>query len=284
MSDDLKFLENLLTKRLRYVETIRENNFEEGIQRLLTDLYPDTAHFIFELLQNAEDAEATKVSFDLKKDILIFTHNGKRLFNNKDVESITGIGDSPKRNDVTQIGKFGIGFKAVFAYTATPRVYSGSFSFEITDMVCPHSVENNFMNNGETIFEFPFNHKKKQKEDAFGETSNGLMSLKENVLLFLNNIETIEWDIEGKGKGHITRLAHSDKHFEVEYKNSTGKTFNSHWLRFNKQIDPDSKIKNVAVAYKLDFKEDSKGVKLKLFDDKIAISKQMQIIPIDGQL
>jgi hypothetical protein len=36
----------------------RDNGFEEGLRRLLADLYPDNAHFIYEFLQNAEDAGA----------------------------------------------------------------------------------------------------------------------------------------------------------------------------------------------------------------------------------
>ena len=40
-------LEKLREKRLRWIEANRENNFEEGIKRLLTDLYPDNAHFIY---------------------------------------------------------------------------------------------------------------------------------------------------------------------------------------------------------------------------------------------
>ena len=39
-------LRELREKRLRWVEAIRENDWEDGIQRLLTDLYPDNAHFI----------------------------------------------------------------------------------------------------------------------------------------------------------------------------------------------------------------------------------------------
>lgn len=37
----IKGLEELRQKRLKWIEANRENNFEEGIKRLLTDLYPD---------------------------------------------------------------------------------------------------------------------------------------------------------------------------------------------------------------------------------------------------
>ena len=122
-------LKELRQKRMKWVEANRENNFEDGIKRLLTDLYPDNAHFIYELLQNAEDAQATEVRFTLQEDGVEFEHNGDRLFTIGDVEAITSIGITTKRDDPTNIGKFGVGFKAVFAYTSTPEVASGEFHF-----------------------------------------------------------------------------------------------------------------------------------------------------------
>ena len=124
MAESVAF-ENLRQKRLRYVESARENNFEEGLKSLLSELYPDNAHFIYELLQNAEDALATTVEFTLEADRLTVSHDGKRPFSIADIESITGIGQSTKKDDPTQIGKFGVGFKAVFAYTNRPEIRSG---------------------------------------------------------------------------------------------------------------------------------------------------------------
>ena len=36
-----------------------------GIRKLVEELYPDSAHFIYELLQNAEDTGATEARFTL---------------------------------------------------------------------------------------------------------------------------------------------------------------------------------------------------------------------------
>lgn len=79
----------LSEKRKKWVEASRENGFEDGIKRLLTDLYPDNAHFIYELLQNAEDAGASEVRFTLNNDSIEFQHNGDRLFSIENVDSIT---------------------------------------------------------------------------------------------------------------------------------------------------------------------------------------------------
>ena len=130
-------LNQLIAKRRRWVESSRENDFEEGIRNLLSDLYPDNAHFIYELLQNAEDAGASEVRFYLTDRSVEFEHNGPRLFSPKDVEDITSIGSSTKKDDPTNIGKFGIGFKAVFSYTSTPEIESGEYHFHIRDLVVP---------------------------------------------------------------------------------------------------------------------------------------------------
>ena len=119
-------MEPLTQRRRKWVEANQENSFEEGIKRLLTELYPDNAHFIYELLQNAEDTGATEVRFTLDPKAVDFEHNGSRLFSTADVDAITSIDISTKRDDPTSIGKFGVGFKAVFAYTNTPEIHSGN--------------------------------------------------------------------------------------------------------------------------------------------------------------
>ena len=66
-----------------------------GIRKIVEDLYPDSAHFIYELLQNAEDTGATDANFILSDTSLIFEHNG-RPFAKKDIYGITDIGEGDK--------------------------------------------------------------------------------------------------------------------------------------------------------------------------------------------
>ena len=63
-----------------------------GIRRIVEDLYPDNAHFLYELLQNGEDSGATTAHFSLTSTALTFEHNG-RPFEPRDIEAITDIGD-----------------------------------------------------------------------------------------------------------------------------------------------------------------------------------------------
>ena len=138
-------------------------------------MYPDTAHFIYELLQNAEDMHATVARFILSENAIEFEHNGtKRSFNLADVDAITNIGNNAeKRNDVTAIGKFGIGFKAVFAYTDTPEIHSGDYHFKIEDVYVPTKVKNMRTVDPDGIewtkFILPFNKANKSASEASSE-------------------------------------------------------------------------------------------------------------------
>ena len=98
---------------------------DNNIRGIVEDLYPDRAHFIYELLQNAEDAGAKVAKFALYDDRLVFQHNG-RSFSKEDVLGITNIGKGSKRDEQDKIGRFGVGFKSVFVYSETPSIWSPS--------------------------------------------------------------------------------------------------------------------------------------------------------------
>ncbi|WP_025772407.1 sacsin N-terminal ATP-binding-like domain-containing protein [Thioalkalivibrio sp. HK1] len=279
-----KILKDLHKIRNDWVKVTRKNNFEDGIQRLLSDLYPDQAHFIFELLQNAEDAGATTVRFDLTEDELIVRHNGNRLFSSQDVESITSIADSTKKDDVNQIGKFGIGFKAVFAYSSTPRIYSGEYNFEINDLVCPCEISDIPKNDRETVFSFPFNNPSKKRDSCFREIKSVFESLDHTILLFLNNIEAVEWNIEGGHGGSAVREHIVDTDEEL-IKISIANSSNDHlqedawFLRFQKGLESHGDLK-CSIALKLGFRKESQTA----LDPQKRLSKQMKVIPANGQL
>ena len=248
-------LEELRLKRLKWVEANRENGFDDGIRRLLTDLYPDNAHFIYELLQNAEDAGATEVCFILREDRVEFEHNGDRLFTLEDVDSITSIGFSTKREDHTSIGKFGVGFKAVFAYTETPEVVSGEYHFRIRDLVVPDTEElaSCPRNEKQTYFSFPFDNDAKSPEKARDEIERNLQELDESTLLFLSNIKKIEYRLPDSTEGFIERRETGQKNRieilvqRLGYSEPDSVSF----LRFEKEVeinDQDGAPKSCRIA------------------------------------
>lgn len=245
-----------------------------GIRKIVEDLYPDSAHFIYELLQNAEDTGATEAQFTLAKACLVFEHNG-RPFEPKDIYAITDIGEGTKANDDDKIGRFGVGFKAVFAYSESPHIWSPSFSFKITDLVLPSELESKAALGSKTRFEFPFNNPKKIASTAYDEVNAGLKELVETTLLFLSHLESIRWQNATSDSGEILRIRHPKNHFEVR-KQAGGKiSTSSHFLKFNQPVAVAGLEKQrVAVAYELDFLP-----KVQNFDPKKTLAKQLKIIP-----
>lgn len=224
---------------------------------LLAKLYSDRTHFIYELLQNAEDAKATWVNFHLFKDRLEFRHNG-RIFNSDDVQGICGLVESTKKEDLTQIGKFGIGFKSIYAYTKTPKIYSGEESFFIENYVLPCIIEERVkIKSNETLFIFPFNHVEVNAKDAFNEISKRLRELGPRVLLFLNNIAKIQWEIECEISGtYIREVTNKEEHLKrvcvLSKTKSQNQEHKEDWLIFDRLIKKGNIPLKVEIAFKID--------------------------------
>jgi Superfamily I DNA and RNA helicases and helicase subunits len=181
-----------------------------GVKNSVIEKYSDQAHFIYELLQNADDAKATTATFRLFKDKLVFTHNGTRRFTVSDpdteaedhdngtlgdINAITAVGGSNKIDEAT-IGKFGVGFKAVFQYTTTPHIYDPNIFFKIERFIVPARLKKDYPDRqpDETVFVFPFDHEIRTAEDAFLDISKKLHSLV-YPSLFLSNLQEISFKI-----------------------------------------------------------------------------------------
>ncbi len=198
---------------LNYADIKNENKRRYGTDigrigpMLLADRYDDRTHFIFELLQNAEDALARRsgwqgcrsVRFHLTKATLRVGHFGQP-FNEDDVRRICGIAEST--NDLTKIGRFGIGFKSVYAFTDRPEVHSGTEDFAIESFVWPVAAPAIDREVDETVIDIPL----KASDDAgHGEVAAGLERLGASALLFLRKIEEINWSVEGGRSGLYLR-------------------------------------------------------------------------------
>ena len=246
-----------------------------GIRKIVEDLYPDSAHFIYELLQNAEDTGATEASFILSGDVLTFEHNG-RPFAQKDIYGITDIGEGTKVEDDDKIGRFGVGFKAVFAYTETPHIWSPTFSFKIEDLVLPTAIAPRDDLGSKTRFEFPFNNPKKPKEKARVDVEEGLHKLAETTLLFLSHLQAVGWKTSKGASGQILRIHHSDNHIEVLRESNVEPTSSLHFLKFERPVAGLERQK-VAVAFALDFLPN-----VQRFAERTPLAKQFRIADTRG--
>jgi hypothetical protein len=245
----------LVEKRERLYNAILENDTD--LSSILSGLYSDSSHFVYELLQNAEDAKATSVSFSLLSDRLEVTHNGKS-FSFPDVDSITNIGKSTKADDITAIGKFGVGFKSVYAITQSPTIKSGKFNFTIRNFVVP-SINPDGQTQDKTSIILPFDHQSRAATVTHTLVRNRLENLGLLTLLFLKHISKVDWNDAGSG-GQYERFAESKyRGFEnvrrVKLRSSSSM---EEYLVFERPISIEQKQLRVEVAYKLSASEAQK--------------------------
>lgn len=189
-----------------------EEPFLSGVQDSVVDKYSDQAHFIYELLQNADDVKATTARFRLEKSGLYFTHDGLVRFTVSDpqnekkdteggtlghINALASIGNSSKANEPNKIGKFGVGFKAVFQYTETPHIYDPEIQFKIERFIVPHRLDSDFdwRKSSETVFFFPFDHKEKQPRESHDEILEKLKAL-EFPVLFLSSLKSVSFEAD----------------------------------------------------------------------------------------
>lgn len=236
MAEEQKQWFDKLSKKRDNTATTLKNDFAvSNIWGSVSDKYSDQAHFIYELLQNANDVKATKSSFLLAKNGLYFKHNGTKHFwvsnpdsekddqeKNKlgDINAITAVAQSNKKDEST-IGKFGVGFKAVFQYTENPHIYDPNFQFKICNFIVPIQLTEDLTDrkNNETIFFFPFDKQERDKngnllmskEKAYSDILKKLNNLVYPTL-FLSNLQEVEWQAEEEyGKYSTKTIGNNNK-------------------------------------------------------------------------
>ncbi len=232
---------------------------------LLGDIYSDKTHFVFELLQNAEDActrsiiagkkRQFSIEFKLFADRLELRHNGMP-FDQEDIISICRIVRSTKKKDVQLLGKFGIGFKSVYGYTTSPIIQSGGRSFQIKNYVQPYPLNiRKDVDDRETLIVIPFD-RDSVKDNPFSEIKGRLTNLGIRTLLFLNNIDDIKWNIFdqfGKYTRKIVKNDEHSKHVRLLSEVNGSITGQEDWLVFEeKALDSNTDTRTIQIAFLLD--------------------------------
>ena len=174
-----------------------------------------------------------------------------------DVEGICGVGKGTKSEELTKIGKFGIGFKSVYAYTSAPQIHSGDEHFSIEHYVRPFEIDPiEIPEPWTTRFVFPFDSSLASETDPFEEIATRLKGLNVRTLLFLRSISEIEWQTDTNESGLYIRETESGDTGrkvtvigQVDDESDAEET----WLVFEKEIkEPNGKIvKPIEVAFLL---------------------------------
>ncbi len=245
----------------------RGEEFDDMGLLISEQLYSDRTHFVYELLQNAEDALerrfrqnpdgnfVCKVQFVLFQDRLEFRHSGS-LFNEEDVKGLSDVLRGTKKEDFVQIGKFGIGFKSVYAFTASPEIHSGDEHFVIKRYIRPEAKEPSPdfpILSDETVFIFPFDHAELSEQDAFGLIQGKLRRLGPRVLLFLRRIDEIEWRVvpdqeEGQYIKEVEQVDNcKTAHRVTVIGHNNGQDESEDWLIFERPVTVPDNSGQVAV-------------------------------------
>ncbi len=201
-----RWFAELQQKRRKLAEQLKDPA-AQGLWKSVVDKYSDNAHFVFELLQNSDDAKASIARVYFDDDEVEFIHNGIVPFTISDpskenyaersawghINALTSIGASNKV-DEPQIGKFGVGFKSVFKYVDIPHIEDDEFSFDIEDYIVPVLKErrSSRRKKGETSFILPLRNPLDKEKNTSLNVIKQKFDLLHLPLLFLPHLEKIE--------------------------------------------------------------------------------------------
>ena len=208
-----------MTER-EFIEFIRQQRSEgssfnledlaNSVEILANDLNEKKTHFIFELIQNAEDndyrpntppslrIEVCEQEIEGELGPVLIVHNNETGFEEKHVMALCRVGKSTKTKAQDYIGEKGIGFKSVFRVTKCPYIFSNGFQFclpehneeTILRYIVPRWVDNPpaKVTESETTIILPI----KGGEDALREVIDALHDIAPETILFLKKLESIE--------------------------------------------------------------------------------------------
>ena len=130
-----------LSKHSKGIPFGQKERLTNSLRRIL-NTYPCDHEILKEMIQNADDAQATDIHFvkDIRhhKDTHVFENSWKKLqgpalcvYNNKpfsrsDLEGIQNLGEGSKVQDPSKTGQYGIGFSSVYHLTDVPSLLTSS--------------------------------------------------------------------------------------------------------------------------------------------------------------
>jgi hypothetical protein len=211
-----------MTER-EYIESIRQDysglrdrpreSLAGSVETLAHELYAKDTHFVFELIQNAEDNDYNpeippSLSFAVRQQgiegeagLVLIVRNNETGFEEKHVDALCAVRKSTKRKIQGYIGEKGIGFKSVFRITNCPYVFSNRFQFCLPEhdeqtglgYIVPRWVADPpaWIVPGGTTIVLPINKDERGVRTVVG----ALRDIAPETLLFLNKLNSIEISI-----------------------------------------------------------------------------------------
>ncbi|MCW3135592.1 MAG: hypothetical protein N2V77_01430, partial [Canidatus Methanoxibalbensis ujae] len=219
-----RFLIGLNTKNLteEYRAALEDKKrILKDASKLAKEIHTKNPHFIFELIQNAEDNEYEKniypkIKFIISSDQLVIQNNEKG-FEEENVWALCGIGETTKTKALGYIGEKGIGFKSVFMVANKVQIYSNGFQFGFNydesnpvTMIIPEWINEipDFVDPTQTNIVLYL------KPEIRNEINKYIEEIHPSLLLFLKKLKVIE--VEEKDENKVKRMELHEKDEIIE--------------------------------------------------------------------
>ncbi|MBW2124059.1 MAG: hypothetical protein JRH07_19745, partial [Deltaproteobacteria bacterium] len=238
-------------------------------------------------------AKAKRIRFDLHGNRLEVRHDG-RPFSEADVRGICGVGEGTKSEDLTQIGKFGIGFKSVYAYTTSPEIHSnggpnGSEHFRIEHYVRPIGIEPRELEKPwTTLIILPIDAEDIDQQTAVRQIADRLQRLNVRTLLFLKHIEEVEYKLFDGTQGAYLRESRKTPNGQREVTvigqcQISGELhdYEEEWLLFQRPLQTPDSTDTVNVEIGFLVKQDQKSGKRQIV--KVKASPLVVFFPTEKE-
>ncbi|CAF0839135.1 unnamed protein product [Rotaria sordida] len=269
-------INQIFNNNTNYLHAQQILNQARSLKSLSNDLYTDPLRFVYELVQNCDDACQPKSIVRIAivdHHYLIVGHNGKP-FDREDVQSLCDIGCSTKGEDMQKTGYKGLGFKAVFGksdyilivskgeyfrFEANSKVFQwnpkwginqitweqiNNRKFEFPWQICPIWTEKNEI--PESIQKWLLGQSDTVatiiRLKNVEETQNAIRQLTDqsHVFMFLRNIRTVRFSFNSSNETSLNITILRDGSVKVVY----DWHFISHWLLCTCNIDVPDNARN----------------------------------------
>lgn len=208
----------------KYVENPLSQTLANLSNTVIETALSGQSKFLFEILQNADDAiceqpASVKIKFSLYHNYLIIRHDGKG-FDYNDIERICDYAsqiEEVKATDLNKTGYKGLGFKALFNVANCITLYSNGYSFRFDKThwqipeITPWQIIPIWCDDEQLPFHESYNYQHKYVNFILKLTNVvavkqqlKAMIQKPEALLFLRQINQLTINIEGE-KHHLER-------------------------------------------------------------------------------
>ncbi len=253
--------------RNKWIARQKDTDFWQQFQGLSNEvsegIYAEDNHFIYELIQNAEDTESKEkehiLEFTLEEEGLL-VYNNEVGFNEEQIDAICSFKKSTKVKEKNKgfIGEKGIGFKSVFKVSDRPAISSNGYRFYfrrkdekgMTEYIIPHWIDDDllqsypekFQDNTHTTLFLPFDQSK--KEERLSALRDSIRQIEPILLLFLNRLDSIR--IYEKNKELVNTTKRNEKNENISLVTINNTQAKDKYYIFKKTIDVDSELEEVS--------------------------------------